>query len=127
MFELNFRERSRERRWQHDRADDYVLSSSSSADDRFGGRNGRGGGWNNGGGGGLGRGGGMRDYRGGGHMGMGGPDRRAGSRFHGGRREEEAPEWFGETIEQGSSVSVKSPIFLWEWDLYSRKYTRNSL
>ena len=111
---MNFRERSRERRWQHDRADDYVLSSSSSADDRFGGRNGRGGGWNNGGGGGLGRGGGgMRDYRGGGHMGMGGPDRRAGSRFHGGRREEEAPEWFGETIEQVSSVSVKSPIVLW--------------
>ena len=98
-------------RWQHDRADDYVLSSS---DDRFGGRNTKGG-WNNGGGGGgLGR-GGMRDFgdpRNRGHMEMGGPgdgrggpgDRRGGSRFH--RREEAAPEWFGETIEQGSVISV---------------------
>ena len=89
---LNFRDRSRERRWQHDRADDYVLSS----DDRFG-RNGGRGGWNNGG---MGRGGGMRDYgRGGGGMREYG---RGGSRFHGGRREEEAPEWFGEAIEQVS-------------------------
>ena len=77
---MYFRDRSRERRWQHDRADDYVLSS----DDRFG-RNGGRGGWNNGG---MGRGGGMREYG------------RAGSRFH--RREEEAPEWFGEAIEQVS-------------------------
>ena len=92
---MYFRDRSRERRWQHDRADDYVLSS----DDRFGSRNGGGGrgGWNNGG---MGRGGGgMRDYgRGGGMREYG----RGGSRFHGGRREEEAPEWFGEAIEQVS-------------------------
>ena len=96
MFDI--RDRSRERRWQHDRADDYVLSS----DDRFG-RNGGGGGrggWNNGG---MGRGGGMRDYgRGGGMREYG----RGGSRFHGGRREEEAPEWFGEAIEQVSYTIV---------------------